>query len=147
MLNCLFNLPANIQLAYGWTRLLVSVNLIWVPLLPMLMWGFASTMGLAGVPVSWLLYNLFCITAVAYVSHRKLFDAASFPRFFYDIGVPFLASGGAAWIFAAWIPVPAGIVGKCVVLGLCLLWVEAASMMTVSDVRSLLFQAVRRPHP
>ena len=61
MFNSLNNLPVNLHFAAGITRVIVYTNIIWIGVLPVMMWWLASVIGLLGAPLSWLIYNLFCI--------------------------------------------------------------------------------------
>ena len=141
MLNSFFNLPMNLQLASGWTGLMISTNVVWLVILPLLIYWLVSTMGLLGAPMGWLLYNLFCFTIVAHVAHRKLFEGEMRVHFYiHDIGVPFLGAFFVIGICSLLLPLPAGVIGKCLVLGIIVLLGEAASMLTIKDVRAKLFQ-------
>jgi len=144
MLNCLFNLPLNIQLAAGWTRPMISTNMTWLLLLPLCMWGLSRAMGLPGVPLGWLLYNLFCVTVLVRVIHRRLLKGVRFYDFLKDMASPLVASCCVAGLCRLMLPLPAGTAGKCFVLGGCALLAGAGSLMTLHDVRVSLFDRMDR---
>jgi len=85
--------------------------------------------------MSWLLYNLFCFAVIASLAHRKIFEKMRHRHFIGDIGTPLLGAFLVIGILYLLLPLPAGNIGKCIVLGICVLAGEATSLMTIKDVR------------
>ena len=144
MLNSLFSVPINLQLASGWTRLLICTNFVWVFALPLLMFWMVAVMGLPGVPMGWLFYNLFCFIIVSHVAHRKIFGDEMRAHFYIgDIGLPFIAVflviSICSWLF----PIPTGVIGQCIILASIVALGEIAGVLTIKDVRSKLLQTLR----
>jgi O-antigen/teichoic acid export membrane protein len=70
--NGLMNLPFALQLAFGWTRLVIIQNIISVALLfPLIFYSFQWG-GMVGVAWIWLIHNLGCVLICAPLIHRKL---------------------------------------------------------------------------
>ncbi|MBW1695162.1 MAG: oligosaccharide flippase family protein [Deltaproteobacteria bacterium] len=144
ILNSLFNLPMNLQLASGWTSLIIYSNLMWLLILPLAMWQLSVSMGVLGVPIAWMLYNLFCFTAVAYLAHRRLLYQMRIRNFVFDIATPLAAAGTVAVLAYMLFPYPKGIIEKCIMLGTVFLLAETASILTIREFRFTILQYVKK---
>ncbi len=140
ILNSLFNLPINLQFATGWTGLVFYTNLSWLLCFPLAMWWLTSMIGLSGAPVTWVFYNLFGFTFVAHMAHKRLLREGLLEWYLKDTGIPLVVSGAIIGILFLLIPVPAGTVEQCLVIGTCATMGGAGSLITLKSVRSKLAQ-------
>lgn len=71
-LNGLMNLPYALQLASGWTKLGLFINLVALFVALPVMWLLANRMGGTGVALAWLLLNFGYIAIGVPMMHRRL---------------------------------------------------------------------------
>ena len=136
MFNSLCNLPVNLHFAAGITKIMVFANIVWIGVLPVMMWRLTSAIGLLGAPLCWLLYNLFCLIVVSYSGHKKLLKESSFRFFIHDIGGPLTAACLIIGLFYLLVPMPSGAIGQLLVIGVSILFGETGAMMTINRIRS-----------
>jgi O-antigen/teichoic acid export membrane protein len=84
-LNGLMNLPYALQLAYGWTRLGLSINLALVILLVPAILFVAPRYGAVGGASVWLVLNLIYMAIAVPMTHRRLLRGETFRWFCRDI--------------------------------------------------------------
>lgn len=121
-LNGMMNLPFALQLAHGWTRLGIGMNMIAIiVLLPMLIIAVESY-GSLGAAVIWLLLNVSYIVFGMVLMHRKLFKSELSQWIVTDFGLPSLASLGVVACFWLALPERLGLIGQ-------LFWVSMACLV------------------
>ena len=106
-LNGLMNIPFALQLAFGWTRLSIFVNLVSVLLLMPLMIVLTTWFGAVGAASVWVIVNGANIIFSIPIMHRRLLTTEKWRWYFQDVGLPF---GVAALVVGALrliIPIPA----------------------------------------
>ena len=98
-LNGLMNIPYALQLAYGWTRLALGINLIamgfFVPAILALTLWFGST----GAAAAWVAFNLFFAFLAVPLTHGRFFIGGEGNRVttdvLFSIGAAFVVIGAA----------------------------------------------------
>ena len=87
-LNGMFTLPYNLQLAHGWTRLCLSMNVIFIILLCPLLILLASWKGPLGGAIVWLALNAGYIAVGIPLMHRKLLSNEMKSWYISDFLIP-----------------------------------------------------------
>jgi O-antigen/teichoic acid export membrane protein len=90
----LMHIPYALQLAFGWTALPLTVNLIAITLLVPLTVGLAWTYGAVGVAAVWVLLNLGYVTGSIQWMHRRLLSREKAAWYIDDVIKPFSATLG-----------------------------------------------------
>jgi O-antigen/teichoic acid export membrane protein len=103
-LNGLMNLPYALQLANGWTRLTVAMNMTSLLLgIPFCLWA-VSQHGMVGAACLWLLINLGFFTIGIPLMHRRLLRQEMRTWYLRDILPPMLAATAVAVAFGVTLP-------------------------------------------
>ncbi len=102
-LNGLMNLPYALQLAYGWTNLSLTKNIISVIFMVPLIIHMTTRYGVTGAAIVWLVINLGDVLFVIPFMHRRLLRKESWRWYWQDVGLPlaaglFMAGVGRAWM-------------------------------------------------
>lgn len=102
LFNAMMYLPYSLQLAYGWTRFAVNMNLISVlVLVPATYWGVSQHGSMAAAWV-WMVLNLGYLVVGVPLMHRRLLRGELARWYQLDIGLPLLAGSlvmGAAFFW------------------------------------------------
>ena len=145
-LNGVMNFPYALQLAYGLTRLPVTINLwlmvVFVPLVVTL----ATRYGALGGAMAWLTLHVLYVILGAWLTHRELLKGMARGWLARDVGVPFLLSALAGAIsfgltqdqaHSPWIKLLMGVVMALVAFGFSIL-------SSGAQTRSALRAGIRR---
>jgi len=89
-INSLMVLPYTLQLAYGWTKLVFSQNVISTILLVPLMIIMVNNYGAVGAPIVWIILNAGYLFILIPLMHRRLLSSEMKKWYLHDIGAPFL---------------------------------------------------------
>ena len=91
-LQGLMNLPYAVQLAYGWTRLAFTYNLVSVLVLFPAAYLLTQRWGAIGASLGWMAYNAVGVLVIPSLMHRRVLRGEQ--RRFYrdDIGIPLAAA-------------------------------------------------------
>ncbi len=116
--NCLMNIPYALQLAHGWTRLALFVNIISVIILVPLMIVSTKLFGAVGAAFVWLIVNTGYIFISIPIMHRRLLVAEKWKWYFIDIGLPFGVALLVAGVFRLILPMPVNTIasGACIAM-------------------------------
>lgn len=101
MLNGLMNLPYSLQLAHGWTRLTLTVNLVAVVVLAPAIYLSVKAFGVIAAPIVWIVLNSGYVAMTVPLMHRKLLSAEMWRWYGADVLVPALAASagvGIVWL-------------------------------------------------
>ncbi len=96
--HCLMHIPYALQLAFGWTRLSLYVNLISVLLLVPLMIMLTKRYGAVGAACVWLILTVGYTFISLPIMHRRLLSDEKWRWYFFDVGRPLLAAFAVAMI-------------------------------------------------
>jgi len=103
-LNGMMNLPFALQLAHGWIRLAMGMNMVAIiVMLPALILA-VDLYGASGAAAIWLLLNAGSIVFGLMLMHRKVFRGELSYWLVADFGLPSLTSLGVIGIF--WLALP-----------------------------------------
>jgi O-antigen/teichoic acid export membrane protein len=104
-LNGLMNLPYALQLAYGWTRLTLLMNLVALVLgIPFCIWAVENH-GIAGAACLWLVLNLSFVAIGIPLMHRRLLRGEMARWYLADMLPPAIAATTVV-LFADWLLPP-----------------------------------------
>lgn len=91
-MNGLMNLPYALQLAYGWIKLPLCVNVLSVIILVPLILHLTTTFGVVGAASGWLILNSLYIIIVIPLMHRRLLNGEISRWYALDVCLPFLCA-------------------------------------------------------
>jgi O-antigen/teichoic acid export membrane protein len=89
-INSLMGLPYMLQLAYGWTKLVFSQNVISTILLVPLMIFMVKSYGAVGAPIVWIILNVGYFVILIPLMHRRILTSEMKQWYLLDIGAPLL---------------------------------------------------------
>jgi len=138
-LNGLMNLPYTLQLAYGWTRLALWINVVSVCLVVPGIWILGEQFGGVGAASVWLALNLGYVTIGIPLMHRRLLRGEMARWYTMDILPPLAASlvVGLAWRIA--IPrIQDGAIGWALLLAVMMTTLAASSAVSSFPRRTLM---------
>lgn len=95
-LNGVMGLPASLQFAHGWTRLVLTFNACAVVLLAPLTYDMANRYGGLGAAGVWLVLNIGYVTLMLPLMHRRLLPGHLGTSLLRDFGAPGAAAFAAA---------------------------------------------------
>jgi O-antigen/teichoic acid export membrane protein len=90
------NIPYALQLAAGWTRLALYANVVAIVVLLPAIVVLSSRYGAVGAAVVWLALNVGYATIGVGIMHRRLLRGELTRWYLVDVGLPLVASVGAA---------------------------------------------------
>ena len=147
-IHCLMHIPYALQLAFGWTRLNLTINSVSVLLLVPLMIVLTKRYGAVGGASVWVVLNAGYMFFGLPFMHRRLLPAEKWRWYLEDVGRPLLAAAPVAvigrWIIKADWPAPMLLAGLGVVGGGALLASAcAANQLDVVDRARLFLTTIR----
>lgn len=107
-LNGLMGLPAVLQFAHGWTRMVFWFNAAAVVLLAPMIYLLAVRYGGVGAAGAWLVLNLAYIAFMLPIMHRRLLPGELRSWFLVDTGLPLIAALAVAGTWKLVVATPAG---------------------------------------
>ena len=91
-LNGLLHGPYYLQLAAGWTKLLIKVNfIILIPFIFILI-SLTNSYGALGGAIAWTLLNIVFVFSIVPSMHKKLLTSEMKEWFIYDNAIPIISS-------------------------------------------------------
>jgi O-antigen/teichoic acid export membrane protein len=99
--NSLMYVPYMLQLAYGWTRFAVMVNLVAVAILTPALFVIAPIWGAMGAAALWAVLNVAYILVALPLMHRRLLRGEHVSWYLVDVGPPLLLVVSAAFALRA----------------------------------------------
>jgi O-antigen/teichoic acid export membrane protein len=108
-LNGLMNVPYALQLASGWTTLAMYANLAAIAFLLPAVVILTSRYGAVGAAIVWVILNAGYATIGVGIMHRRLLRGELRRWYLADVGIPLLASVGAASLVRLAFPAPTGV--------------------------------------
>ena len=135
LLNGLMWVPYQMQLAHGWTTLVIKVNVIAVSLFIPAIVLVVPAYGAVGAAWVWVALNSGYLIFVVSFMHRRLLRAEKWRWYRQDVGIP-LAGATATAILLRWVlPADQGRVGGLLLSSACVL---IAAALTAPLVRKQL---------
>jgi O-antigen/teichoic acid export membrane protein len=87
-IHSLSNMPYYAQIAHGWTRLSLTINIISLPLILLLIFALKSLFGIYGVAGMWVVYNLALLCTSVPLMHRRILQGEFGTWFWKDAILP-----------------------------------------------------------
>ncbi len=91
-INGLMNIPYALQLAYAWTKLTLSINIVSLVIFVPYIILMTKYFGIVGAATTWPLLHIFQILWSINLMHRRLIPEEKDKWILKDVGLPFLAS-------------------------------------------------------
>jgi O-antigen/teichoic acid export membrane protein len=134
-LNGLLHLPYALQVAHGWTRLSIYMNLGAVALLGPLIVFMVMHYGASGAATVWVALNAGYILVSVHVMHRHFLRGEKWVWYLNDVGKP-LAAALACGLLGRWlIPSPMPIPLTVAAVATVGLFSTAAAVLGASHIR------------
>lgn len=89
-INVVMLLPFGLQIAHGWTRLLIGINTGAVIIAVPLMLIFATTYGIVGAAFVWVIINGFFFLIQPWFMHRRILKNELSHWYAMDVGLPLI---------------------------------------------------------
>jgi len=89
-INAIMLLPYGLQIAYGWTRLLLGVNISAVAIAVPLVLIFANVYGIVGAAFVWLIVNSYYFLILPWFMHRRILKKELMHWYALDVGLPLI---------------------------------------------------------
>ncbi|MFC2016526.1 oligosaccharide flippase family protein, partial [Chloroflexota bacterium] len=105
-LNGLMTIPYALQLAFGWTRLALFLNLVAVLVLVPFLIALTMWYGVVGAASVWVILNVSYLIIGIHFMHRRLLPTEKWRWYFRDVGLPFGVAVLVAGILRLIIPIP-----------------------------------------
>jgi O-antigen/teichoic acid export membrane protein len=136
-LNGLMGLPAVLQFAHGWTRMVFWFNAAAVALLAPMIYLLAVRYGGVGAAGAWLVLNVAYIAFMLPIMHRRLLPGELQSWFLVDTGLPFLAALAVAGTWKLVVATPAGYSAMLLNLTGVSLCTAGAAVLAAPQTRAL----------
>jgi O-antigen/teichoic acid export membrane protein len=142
--NCLMSLPATLQFAYGWTRLVFHTNVVAMAVLTPMIYLMSVKYGALGAAWVWLVLNLGYVVFMLRIMHRRLLPGELRSWFVVDVGTPLAAVlvTVVAWKLVFGTPVSQGMM-LLNLAGVSLL-AAVIALIATPQVRALVIHMLRR---
>jgi O-antigen/teichoic acid export membrane protein len=137
MLNGLYFVPYNLQLAHGWTRFTINVNVIALIVLVPAIYVGVSRFGAIAAATTWMLLNASYVFVAVPLMHRRLLPTEKWRWYWQDVLGPSAAILIVVLAVRALAP-PADLddpVGMAVTLGVAAFAAFACAAVTVRRIR------------
>ncbi len=135
-MNGVLTIPYLMQLAYGWTRMVITTNTIAVIVLVPLVYFLTRRFGVTGAAFGWLSYNVTAAVIVPAVMHTRLLRGEFSRWVLRDVAAPLVAATLIAAAARALLPNPGDdLVSLIVRLAPVAFVVQLAAILTVPAVR------------
>jgi O-antigen/teichoic acid export membrane protein len=143
VLNGLMNTPYYLQMATGWTDLLVKVNAVLVVLFVPATYVLTQRFQATGAAIAWVLLNVTYVVAVARLMHRRLLRGELGEWYTKDLLMPLSAGAATALALRFLMPTQGGALVTVLYLALSLACVVSASALASGHVRAELTGQLR----
>ncbi len=110
--NCVVLVPFSLQVAYGWTSLAFSTNLVYAIVTVPLLIALTNHFGAPGAASVWLMINASYLATQVPLMHRRLLRREARRWYVEDVGMPLVASIAVAALIAEFISFPATRLGS-----------------------------------
>lgn len=144
--NCLMALPATLQFAHGWTRLVFSTNVVAVVMLTPMIYLMSLRYGGVGAAWVWLALNLGYVVFMLRIMHRRLLPGELRIWFVIDVGTPLVASMTVASLWKLGIGTPGAYGEMLFNLAGVSFFTAVAAALAAPQVRALIAHLLVRRH-
>ncbi len=137
-LNGLMNLPYAMQLAHGWTRLAVGMNLVALAMgIPFCVWAVAHH-GITGAAWLWFAINLAFVTIGIPLMHRHLLRGEMARWYVRDVLPPAIAAAAAVLLARRLLPAVSRSLGGITLLAVASIAALLSAALAAPLVRAML---------
>lgn len=142
-LNCLMQMPYQLQLAAGWTSLVVKINIVAVLLLVPSVLLLVPVYGALGAAWVWVgLNSIYVMVQIALV-HRRLLPDQMWTWYVSDVGMPLMAAYAMGLCVESLAPDNTGRLGSLIILGTASVLVPLAAALAAPQARELILRRLR----
>lgn len=135
VLNGLMNGPYYLQMAAGWTGLMVKVNGGMVVLYVPVVYILTTKFGAIGAAVAWIILNLAYLMVLPWLMHKRLLRNAMWEWYFKDLLLPLSAAIAAGILLKSIMPNGSNIFMMIPYLMIALISIVSASAIAASHIR------------
>ena len=135
VLNGIMNGPYYLQMAAGWTGLLLRVNAVMVCVFLPTIYVLTRAYGMTGAAAAWVLLNFAYVVIVARLMHQRLLRAEMWAWYVNDLLLPLSAGVVAGVVLKTVLPSPAAKAPSAVILAFALFCILIASAAAAALVR------------
>jgi O-antigen/teichoic acid export membrane protein len=143
VLNGIMNGPYYLQMATGWTDLLVRVNAVMVVIFVPTIYVLTLQFSMVGAAVAWVVLNVIYIATVARLMHRRLLRGEMREWYLKDLLAPLSTAAVTAFVLRALLPAQADALPALVSLSLALAGILLVSSLAAGYVRGELASRLR----
>jgi O-antigen/teichoic acid export membrane protein len=143
-LNGLMQLPYALQLAYGWTRLGLWINIVAVLVLAPLIYFLAIRFGGPGAAAAWMILNAGYVLIGIPLMHRRLLSGEMWRWYARDTALPLAGALLVVVPVRIWVPLHLPRAELGLALALLLVIAGAAAALAASEIRRDLFARAMR---
>ena len=136
--NGLMHGPYYLQLAAGWTSLLVKTNIIMAVSLIPLIWFVTNRYGAIGAAFTWLLVNGIYLLVVVQFMHRRLLVKEKRAWYVNDVALPLLCALCVACAFRALAPSSLGYLAGLITLACGTSLTLLAACLSAKRIRDMM---------
>jgi O-antigen/teichoic acid export membrane protein len=140
----LMQLPYAVQLAHGWTRLALSINVVSAFVLIPLVVLMASYYGAPGAALSLVIFNSGVAIVNVELTHRRFLKGEQWRWYFVDVGLPLMVSLATAVLCLMLIPTNGSRWEVLLVLAAVFLLLTSATIVATPVTRQALVVFWRR---
>jgi O-antigen/teichoic acid export membrane protein len=144
LLNALMWVPYHLQLAHGWTRLMVVVNSIAVAVLVPAVLVLVPRFGALAAAWVWVTLNAMYVLVVISAMHRRLLPEEKLRWYRDAVALPLGLALVAAWLFRLVLPDHLPRIAELLVLGAIGMVVLTIAAFAAGQVRVLVLRQLRR---
>jgi O-antigen/teichoic acid export membrane protein len=135
VLNAIMNGPYYLQMAAGWTDLLVKTNVVMVIVFVPLIFLLTREYHMMGAAVAWVLLNLTYLVTVARLMHRRLLPGEMGSWYLRDLALPVGAALGVGLAARQLLPYRSNPVEAIALLVLALSAIVTAAALSARAIR------------
>lgn len=135
LLNGMITIPYNLQLASGWTGLMIRINMIVICVVIPVLFKVIPAYGAIGAAWVWVFINMAYIVISIQIMHKRLLPDEKRRWYFEDVAIPLVVATATALFLRLVIPNPTGIVFEVVRLGFCFFIISLSAILVAPMVR------------
>jgi O-antigen/teichoic acid export membrane protein len=145
LLNGLMWVPYQMQLAHGWTKLAIGINIIAVcTLIPALVW-VVPHFGPIGAAWIWVILNAGYVLFDVQLMHRRILPSDKWEWYLVDVGAPLSAAFTVALLASHLLPTDLGRLASACMTAMSIALSLIAAVLAAPRLRTKVCAYLRRP--
>lgn len=141
-LNCLMTTPYLMQLAHGWTRLIIQINLVAVVFLVPAIVVLVPLYGAVSAAWCGVILNAGYLIFNVQLMHQRLLRTERMSWYVNDIGLPFAAAAGMATVWWMLLPRDLPRLVEAILLAMCFCFCVLAALSVTPILREMVVPQV-----